>query len=148
MTKLVFVVYRQGRSQPVTNVSDSAYINRLRKQNWICTAGLLQFCCINGNPLCLYEGTTHRPLYILLYNFISTWTQPGSMQLHCIISHHRTDVERNYITKLHRKPNGIIQKNCCYKLHILRKKIRKFPCNILTKRTLKCIVRLGALKKW
>jgi hypothetical protein len=78
MKELVFFVYRRGRSQPMTNFSDAAYINSLRKQYWISTAGFLQFCCINGNPVGLYEGMTHRPLYILLYNFISTFSQPSS----------------------------------------------------------------------
>ena len=78
MKELVFFAYRPGRSQPMTNFSDATYINRRRKQNSISSAGSLQFCYINGNPVGLYEGMTHRPLYILLYNFISTFSQPGS----------------------------------------------------------------------
>ena len=71
-------MYRRGQSQPMTKFSDAAYINRLRKLYSISTAGSLQFCCINGNPTLLHEGMTHRWLYILLYNFISTCSQPGS----------------------------------------------------------------------
>ena len=78
ITKLAFVVYRRGRSQPMRNFSDAAYIKGLRKQNLISTASSLQFCCISGNPTELYEGLAHRPLYILLYNFTSTCSQSGS----------------------------------------------------------------------
>ena len=97
ITKLVFVVCSRGRSQPMTNFSEAAYINRQRKQYSISTAGPLQFFCINGITICLYEGMTHRQLNILLYNFIPTCSQPSSMQLQSIISHHRRDIEINKI---------------------------------------------------
>ena len=62
----------------MTNFNNAAYTNRLRKQNSISTAGSLQFCCINGNPVGLYDGMALSPLYILLYNLISTCSQPSS----------------------------------------------------------------------
>jgi len=86
-------VYLRGRSQPMTNFSVAAYINRLRQQNSISSAGSLQFCCINGNPIGLYDSMTHRPLYILLYNFISTCSQPS---LRCASSN--PDVNYNIYT--------------------------------------------------
>ena len=89
-------MYRRGRSQPMRNFGEAAYINRLRKQYSISTAGSLQFCCIKGYSVCLYEGMTHRPVYILLYSFISTCSQPSSMQLQSINSDHRRDVEIKY----------------------------------------------------
>jgi len=88
-------MYCRGRLQSMTNVSDAAYTNRLRKQNSISTTSSLQFCCINENAIGLYEGLAHRPLYILLHNLMSTCSQPSLLQLGSIISDHRWDVEIN-----------------------------------------------------